>query len=497
MNASQNVAPAVQEYLANVKAKVAEITDSNGQPTKIPNYDELLKAAGKLDSVEDPVRFMNIIHSLLGRAGNVGSDTITFNKDKKPEYSLTFPADHHMHGDMGNEWYWIGCHLDVTDENGNAGKLSILDTMQKIRSMGKSTQTKNNWTDEQVSVCCNIATVTVKMDNGETNYYRRNPNEQWPLKGGTSSFSSPGEPFSFNVGKDSFTGSTNVLPLTLKVDDGDNMKIDITLTHNSKLDVETAFFRQGSPIDFGNGGTGITPLPTPGIYYSWPQVLVSGTVSVGGHTYTINSGTGWIDHQLMMTSVLDADGNPDPKLFAHTSKNYPLNGWVWQYFNLENGHSFTGAGFIEGSIPSDNTVPMVYGYYLSPNKQKAWDAVFIMGDLILKDYQNFPSICSYPNSSPVSIPIKRGYSGLKSDFNKPLLEHPISGQATPWYKNGSFNNPDQSLCTEFPADFVSATPEHHPNGVGYLESVGFEKTDEYRSYALGVLKGLVLEEEGK
>ena len=120
-----------------------------------------------------------------------------------------------------------------------------------------------------------------------------------------------------------------------------------------------------------------------------------------------------------------------------------------------------------------------------------------MGDVTLEGYQNFPSICDYPNSLPVSIPIKRGYSGLKNDLNLPLLEHPISGQASPWYKDGSFNNPDQSLCTEFPADFVSDNPEHHPNGVGYLESVGFEKVDQYREYALGVLKGFILGKEGK
>ena len=492
MKTLQKVAPAIQEYLEYAKAEVAKIPNEKGQPTQIQDYDQLYEAAGKLDTTENPVMFINIIHSLLGRAANVGSETIKFNAKKQPEYNLQFPEDHRMHGKMGNEWYWIGCHLHVTDENGNTGMLSILDTMQKIRSMGITTQNKYRWTDEQVSVTCNIATITVKMDNGDINYYRRNINEQWPLKGGESSFSSTGEPFSFKVGADSFTGSTNILPLRLVVDDGDNMQIDITLTNNDKVNLETAFFRQGDPIYSRNGGTGITPLPTPGIYYSWQQVLVSGIVSVGGHMYTINSGTGWIDHQLMMTSVLDTDGKPDPKLFAHTAKNYPLNGWVWQYYNLQNGNSFTGAGFIQGSIPGNNKIPMVYGYYLSPNGQKAWDAVFVMGDLTLEDYQNFPSIYSYPNRSPVSIPIKRGYSGIKSDFDCPLLEHPITGLATPWYKDGSFNNPDQSFCTEFPADFVSADPECHPNGVGYLESVGFEEVDQYRSYALGVLNGFVL-----
>ncbi|MCP3943505.1 MAG: hypothetical protein GY710_18775 [Desulfobacteraceae bacterium] len=493
MRTSQNVASAIQEYLEDVKSKVAAIIDSNGNPTQIPNYDDLYEAAGKLDTTENPMRFMNIIHSLLGRAGNIGSKTISFD-GKVPEYYLKFPEDHRMHGNMGNEWYWIGCHLDVTDENNNKGKLSILDTMQKIRSVGTDTQVKYNWTEEQVCVTCNIATITTKTDSGDTCYFRRGTNEQWPLKGGGSSFSTVGEPFSFKVGPDSFTGSKNVLPLRLVVDDGDNMQIDITFTNTDKLNLKTSFFRQGSPGKFGNGGTGITSLPTPGIYYSWPQVNVTGTVCVGGHSYKVNSGTGWIDHQLMMTSILDSQGKPDPQLFAETSKNRPYNGWLWQYYNLENGNSFTGAGFLQGSMPANHIIKMVYGYFLEPNEQKEWKATFIMGDLRLEDPQNFPSICGNSHTTPVTIPIKRGYSKLKSVNNLQLLECPISGQATPWCKDGSFNNPDQSLCTEFPADFVSDTPEDHPNGVGYLESVGFEKVDQYRSYALGVLKGFVLGE---
>ncbi|TYP99446.1 hydroxyneurosporene synthase CrtC [Tenacibaculum adriaticum] len=489
MKTTQNVAPAIQEHLENIKNKIAKINDSNGHPIKIPNYNDLYAAAGKLDKTENPTQFMNLIQSLLGRAGNVGSETISYNK-KGAEYYLKFPEDHRMHGSMGNEWYWLACHLNVTDQNNKKGKISILDTMQKTRSMGTDIQAKYNWTEEQICLMANIATVTVKMDeNDETTYYRRDTNEQWPLKGGTSSFSSIGEPFSFKVGTDSLTGTNDVLPLRLVVNNEDNMQIDLTFTNSEKLNIESSFFKQGTPIDFGNGGTGITPLPTPGIYYSWPQVLVTGTITVGGNNYTVNSGIGWIDHQLMMSSILDADGKPDPKLFENTPTNYPYNGWIWQYYNLENGTSFTGAGFIQGEIPANNQVEMVYGYYLKPNQKKEWDATFIMGDLELKDPQNFPSICNDPHSTPVTIPIKRNYKGLKNIFDLSLLEHPISGQALPWYHNGTFNNPDNSLCAEFPADFISANPDHHPNGVGYLETVGFEKVNQHRAYALGILKG--------
>ena len=492
---NQNVATAIQEHLIHVKNKVAKINDINGKPIQIPNYDTLYNAATELDTVENPTQHINIIQSLLGSANNIGSETISFtNKGKDPEYSLKFPKDHSIHGTMGSEWYWLACHLNVLDEHGKKAKLSVLDTMQKNRSVGTDVQAKYNWTDEEVAVTCNIATVTVKMeDNDETSYYRRNTNEQWPLKGGKSSFSKEGEPFSFEVGKDSLKGSLDVLPLQLVVDDPGNMKIDITLTNAYFLNTETSFFKQGMPTK--NGGTGITPLPTPGIYYSWPQLEVTGTITVGGKKYTVVSGNGWIDHQLMSPSILNNDGKPNPKLFEKTSTNSPLNGWIWQYFNLENNTSFTGSGFILGEIPANNIVTMDYGYFLQPNtEEKAWDATFIMGDIELEKYKNFPSICSNPKSTPVSLPINRDYKslyGLDGSFSEKLalLLHPIKGQAIPWFNNGTFNNPDGGFCAEFPADFISGNPSHHPNGVGYLESVGFEEIDQYEKYALAILKG--------
>lgn len=490
MSTTQNVAAAIQEHLENVKTEVAKIKDSSGNPIQIPNYDQLYKGAGHLDDPHsDPTLKMNYIHSLLGRASNVGSETIPFN-GTKPNYDVNFPQDHRMHGSMGSEWYWLGCHLNVIDEHGNTGKISLLDSMQKFRSMGTAVQAKYNWTEEQACITGNLATITTKMDGQDPAYYRRNANRQWPLKGGTSFFSSVGEPFSFVVGSDSLTGSDDVLPLRLVINDGDNMQVDLTFMNKETVNLKTSFFKQGEPIPLGNGGTGITPLPTPGIYYSWPQLNVSGTITVGGHTYTVSSGIGWIDHQMMMPSTLDAKGNPDPTLFEVTDKNHPYNGWIWQYYNLENGTSFTGAGFILGEMPVDGKVEMVYGYFLQPNAQKEWQATFIMGEQTMEDPQSFPSQCGQPNSTPVTIPTKRSYSKLTDDFNLGLLLHPISGQANPWYKDGTFNNPDQSLGAEFPADFVSATPEHHPNGVGYLESIGFEKVDDYEAYVLAMLHGV-------
>jgi hypothetical protein len=473
--ASANVALAVQEYLYFVRSEVEKIRDVKGNPVQIPHYDELFEAAGKLDVTKDPSLFIHIIHTLLGRAGNIGSDTIAFN-GIAPAHALVFPKDHHMHGRMGNEWYWIGCHVNVIDENNNRGKLSVMDSMQKIRCLDLDTQEKFGWSDQQASAGVNLATVTVVMDNGESKYYRRSLDSQWSLKGGRFSFSTEGQYFFFHVGNDSLIGSEDVLPLRLQVNDGDNMSMDLMLAHKDIFDVGQSFFLQGIPP-----GSGITPLPKPGIYYSWPQVEVSGTVQVGGHSYTIVSGNGWIDHQLLMTSTLNSSGQPDRGIFTDGPENFPYDGWLWQYYNLGNGKAFTCAGFLQGSFPLGNTLPVTYGYNLAPNQSRGWDAKFFYrGNMNMSEFRDFPSICGDPDSHPVSIPLIRGYTSVP---------YGLSGVAMPWFTDGSFNNPDMSFASECPANYFFEGDERVIEGEGYIESIGFQRVDEYVRYALGLLKG--------
>ena len=389
---------------------------------------------------------------------------------------------------MGAEWYWVGCHLNVKDQNGNTGRISVLTSSQKVRSVGQAIQKKYGWTDREVTIAASICTVTVDMGAGNKAYYRRNPNYQWALKGGETKFSTKGN-FLFQCGQDKLSGSADVLPLNVIVNDGDNMQIDISLTNNPSLvNLQTAFFLQGVP-KFGNGGTGVTPIPTPGIYYSYPQVLVSGTVTVGGNNYTIESGTGWIDHQLMMSSLSNPTSSSNPNgvhPVPFIEDPTPYNGWVWQFYNLNNGQAFTGAGFILGEM--NNEPKMSYGYFLEPDKKGGWTAIFINGEMTLTDPQQFPALCNDKKDSPsVTIPISRSYSNIENIF----YGNPLSGNATPWYSDGTFNNPNGSLGAEFPADYVDTSGQYF-NGLGYLETIGFQKVEDYRAYALGVLKGNVL-----
>jgi hypothetical protein len=471
------VAPVIENYLLAVRARVNQILNPyTNKPLQIPDFDQLMGAAQAIDRTQYPVEFMRMISALLGRASSFDFAV--------PGSAVSFPNDHHFHPAMGFEWYWLACHLNVVDRRtGRSGRLSVLSDLQRNRCVGLSAQRQAGWTDEQVSVAASIATATLDMGPGERTYVRRSPNNQWPLKGGIVQFSRPGEPFSFTCGNDSLSGSGDVLPLNLIINDGPNLIVALTFACNPQtkiLDPAKAFFLQGAPNLFGFGGNGLTPVPTPGIYYSWPQLKVSGTVTVAGTVYEVVSGIGWIDHQLMMTSLENPSGGPDPVPFVQDPK--PFNGWLWQYYNFDDMTAFTGAGFIPGTMPADPKLS--YGYYVQPDGGNGWKAVFVNGTMNQLWPNAFPVPCAAkPPFAEVTIPIVRTYRNVLNVFDLGLLFEPVAGVATPWYQDGTFDVPTGDLFAEFPADYTDMSG-HHANGQGYLECSGFEDVDTIRAYRL-------------
>ncbi|MHC9541274.1 MAG: hypothetical protein AB9903_17355 [Vulcanimicrobiota bacterium] len=470
------LAQAVQAQLLLIRDEVAAIVNpETGAATTVTDFDSLYAAAGRLDSSQNPTQNASIIHTLLDRASDYDCEA------PGPDYPLQFPKDHHIHPSMGLEWYYLCLHLDVIDPAGTQGRIGILISLQKFRMIGNTTQQRYGWSSEQSMIFTNLATATVDF-TGRKSIIRRSPNVQWPAAGGSARYSAQGEKFYFGCGADSLSGSTDVLPLAVSIQDGNNLSLVLTLNPPSGFTAPNAFFLQGLPTAQG-GGTGLTDVPAPGIYYSWPQLVVDTTTPpsliVGGVSYTVKGGTGWIDHQLMMHSLQNAGNAVSPIPFTDDPK--PYNGWCWQFFNLENGDAFTGAAFQQWYLSTNPDLD--YGYYVAADKSTGkWNSIFISGSMLLGGFQSFPVDVSLPGSTPtVLYPTSWNYVNVES-----FLGDPLQGTAMPWYSDGTFNGPNLQVISEYPVDYVD-TSGKHPNGKGYCESVGFEKTDAYRKRALEFL----------
>lgn len=489
----------IQNYLDTVKNRVEKIKDSTtGKTVEIPDFNTLYIAAGALDTASNPAQIMLTIQQLLGRASSYDMDF------PGKDYPLSFPGDHRIHMKMGAEWYWIGANLTVADASGLESQIAVLVVMKKSRVVGLAAQENADWSDEESQVVTTLATVIGKNEIGADDIVRRTTNVQWPLLGGKASCSDVNEPFRFTCGQDTLSGSIDILPLDVSVNDGDNMKIDLQLNCKDTLSVDKAFFLEGVPsvgIPTLDGGSGLTPEPTPGLYTSWPQLTVSGTVTVKGKMLTVKSGSAWMDHQLMMSSLENPKSSKTPVPFIDDAT--PYNGWTWQFYNLENGDAFTCSSFLQNSMDIEQVVP--YGYYLTI-KNNAWHAYYITsadpadpqsslaGKLRFSQYKAYPVVIGKDGAEFANAiaPTYRRYenigNGILDGFFK---KQPLGGIATPWSGDGTFTGADLSIASEMPADYTD-TSGKHSDGVGYCELVGFENVISFRNRALMFLKTVTL-----
>ncbi len=468
----------VQSHLLLVNSAVSDIINPVTQKqTTIPDYDTLYRSAGLMEVSSNPPKYLATILSLLGRANDFDCKVPDANK------SLEFPSDHHLHSDMGLEWYYLGIYLDAIDPDGISGRIGLVLSMQKQRIIGLTTQTKFAWSDKESMLFTNLATATLDFPDRKE-IIRRRPNLQLPALDGDASYSSQEEDFYFTCGPDTLSGSKNVLPLVVSVKDGNNLSFDLTFIPKEGFSPENAFFLQGIPSISGMGGTGFTGNPTPGIYYSWPQLAIdtnsSNTMVVDNIIYTITGGGGWMDHQLMMQSLKNSLDSILPIPFTDDPK--PYNGWSWQFFNLDNGDAFTGASFQIGDF--NRSPRLTYGYYIfADNNLKKWNALFINGDMYLKDFRSFPIKLDDPLSQTLTLPTQWEYNNIETI----LGVSSFAGIATPWLNNGTFYGQTDQIISENPVDYVDSSADQ-PSGVGFCESVGFEAVDRYRQRALKYLE---------
>ncbi|MEA2998687.1 MAG: hypothetical protein QOK17_520 [Sphingomonadales bacterium] len=439
--------------------------ESIPEDRRVPCFDKLLDPAANVSNATQAA----LICALLGDQGaSYGANP------PPPLGGLKFPDDHKLHLDMGDEWYWLSANLTVDGTEGR-DQLAVLVVIARNRTVTNAVQAQAGWSDAEAQVVDSTATVTLSTAK-VSKIVRRSRNVQWAKLGGEVEFAT--DPFCYRCGPDSLTGpadgSRDVVPLTVAIDDGDNLNIRLTMS--SDLKGEEAFFLQGMD--------GYTPPPKAGLYYSWPQLQVSGTVVVEGISYSV-TGTGWIDHQMMMYEPAPPSPAPSPLPPAPSPGWAPMqqfNGWSWCQFNFSNGDVFTGAAFQIGSLRTE--APFSYGFYLT-RADTGWEKVFLQGRLFLDRF--------LPGLENVLLPTAWRYEATDVEGGGLADLVVVPG---PIYPDGSFTTGNLKVEGETPVTvtMLNRAANNGDNGPcvavtgsGYCESVSYEPPEQYLARAFEFL----------
>jgi hypothetical protein len=427
---------------------------------RTPIQAQLLAAAGRVRDATDAY----IIGTLMGSGAFYGVDVPT---------SLHFPLDHRLHPTMGTEWYWLTCNLEV-DGSGGQDRIAVLVLIFRSRAVSLAVQERAGWSDIEAQIVDSLATVTVTT-RSDSFIARRRRNTQWPAMGGVVEFG--GDPFLYRCGPDVLSGPQDVLPLNCHIDDGDNMKID--LTFSTGLKPESAFYLQGT--------NGVVGEPDPGFYYSWPQLDVKGSVSAGGKTYAV-SGKGWVDHELSMSSIA-MPAAPTPPLPPAPQPGWkPLqtfNGWSFCAFNFDNGDAMAVSAFQKGTLRDRLTVPMGKYVRLAADGS-GWERFDLSGTLDLDRF--------VPGLEDILMPTDWTYRLTDQLTGGSFVD--ITVLAVPWYPDGSFFVGNLMIESEVPVSLAvtDRAPQNTSSGrgkaftgVGYCESVSYQPVETYIALALAYL----------
>jgi predicted secreted hydrolase len=413
-------------------------------------YPKLLAAAQDLQSAEDAL----VILSLLGANQYYGMEV--------PPGPPNFPADHLMHLGYSNEWYWFSANLTAS----NGDQLGLLYTIHRSRLCTTAIQAQAGWTDEQAQGLNAEATVVIKTPNGAT-LDRRDPSVHWAWDPGQTVQFPTETDWVLQCGGFTMTGGTDqVLPLQIQLTEP-GRSIDLTVT--SDFGFAEPWFLQGA--------NGYTPEPQPGIYYSWPQLTVAGTIQIGGTTWQV-TGTGWIDHQLMMSRPV-----PGP-ILPVTDLSERFNGWNWCQFNLQNGDAYTGVAFQVGTLAMQ---PSSLALYVQKTAE-GWNTIGVSGDWTLTGLT--------PTLFHVLQPTAWTYQVQPPPPTQPPPPPAwsLTLAATPLHEDGSFMTGNGSWFSEVPCTLtVNGTPPPGSTlatgGTGYSETNGFEVPSLARERLLALLAG--------
>ena len=248
---------------------------------------------------------------------------------------LVFPFDHGQHWDTAVEWYYFAINLKTDD--GTPASLLLLIMRQPTQAPDRlksysALEHENN----------QVWSVTGGMTLGDDRIATMFPSV---VSGALPIVTATSQPFVLTVGDIGLTHDTptvpsdSLFPATLTwVDATTDTRLTLKLTNDAYPKDENLL------LQFG---TGFTPNALTGTglgmaYYSYPNVVASGTLSQAGAEMSVG-GTAWVDHQ--WGSMFDADiripswgfriGANFMRSLTPAAKSDTKSGWHWFALHME------------------------------------------------------------------------------------------------------------------------------------------------------------------
>ncbi|HEX8165513.1 MAG TPA: lipocalin-like domain-containing protein [Beijerinckiaceae bacterium] len=379
-----------------------------------------------------------------------------------PAPAFSFPADHGEHWDTPIEWRYYTLSLDL--EGG--GRVSVIANF--FRKAIATAACAPGVRDLDRQIYSTSMAFTLELPGADPVHHSLPVQTFAPVEGGVEVGN---DPFRMVVGKNSIVGGSEVFPLHIHVEDpGDPLVGRPAFAVDVDCAAANPLFLQGKD---GYVGPEVKPGEFPAVgwyYYSWPQQLTTGTVTIGGTAHAVASGRAWMDHQW--------GGSPAPSSSAAPA----WSGWCWFEFQFDGDRSLTLAcphqAIVDGKLP---LVTPGFGTYVEKGNSQLVAAFLEVGA-----YTKSPnSAARYPSSwlievvtppkNPSKTPKKLSQTPPKAPPGNSvaLVVKPTTVLADQSMWLGGLAEYSEAASTVTAFGFAGGGPVKM-EGVGYCEGVGFE-----------------------
>jgi predicted secreted hydrolase len=364
--------------------------------------------------------------------------------------TFSFPADHGEHWDMPIEWRYLTLSLNLK----GGGRVSAICNI--FRKAIATAATAPDLTTLERQIYSTSIAVTVELPGQAVVHY------SLPVRTFSSledAITVANDPFQMVMGDQvSLTGTSEVFPIAFKIaDPGDDSRPALL------IDVKAA---ATNPL-FLQGDKGYIGAPNGGVfwyYYSWPQQATTGSVTIAGTAYTVESGLTWMDHQWGGTTAPAAATPP------------AWTGWCWFEFQFDGDRSLTLAAphqaVADGKLPFFNPG---FGVYVDNGVSTLIPALL--------------EVWAYTPSAATGVAYPSAWTIEAGTLDGPVLlgvtpKTVLADQAM-WM--GGLTEYSEAAATVTAIGVAHGKPVKM-SGVGYCEGVGFENPAERNQRDLAWLR---------